>query len=157
MVEVTFYTRANCPLCDKAKAAIATSGVAVRMTEVDIESDPALRERYTNDIPVIHINGTEAFRHRVEPATFAEAAHVLQHGWRIVHDHHLEKSFTFPDFASALAFTNRVGAVAEEHNHHPDIHLGWGSVRITLWTHTVNRLTRKDYALAAQIERLVAS
>jgi 4a-hydroxytetrahydrobiopterin dehydratase len=157
MVEVTFYTRANCPLCDKAKAAIAESRVPVRMTEVNIDADPALRERYTNDVPVVHMNGAEAFRHKVDAVAFAEAVQLLEQGWLIVDDHHLEKSFAFPDFATALAFTNQIGAIAEEHDHHPDIHLAWGSVRIALWTHMVNRLTRKDYALATRIQRLVAS
>lgn len=157
MIDVTFYTRANCPLCEKAKAAIAESRVPVRMTEVDIDGDPALHARYTNDVPVVHIDGAEAFRHKVDPAAFAEAVQLLEHGWRIVDDHHLETSFTFPDFKTALAFTNQIGAIAEEHDHHPDIHLRWGSVRITLWTHTVDRLTKKDYALATQIQRLVAS
>jgi len=75
-------------------------------------------------------------------------------GWSVIEDHHLEKSFTFPDFASALAFTNEVGALAEEANHHPDIYLSWGKVRVTLWTHTANGLTEKDFALATRIEQL---
>jgi 4a-hydroxytetrahydrobiopterin dehydratase len=75
-------------------------------------------------------------------------------GWSIVEDHHLEKTFTFPDFAAALAFTNEVGALAEEADHHPDIYLSWGKVRLTLWTHTANGLTEKDFALATRIEGL---
>jgi 4a-hydroxytetrahydrobiopterin dehydratase len=74
-------------------------------------------------------------------------------GWQVVDGHHLEKTYTFPDFAEALAFTNRVGAIAEEQNHHPDIHLGWGKVRLEIWTHTADGLTRKDFALAAAIDR----
>lgn len=76
----------------------------------------------------------------------------LPPGWRIVEDHHLEKEFTFPNFAEALAFVNRVGAVAEEMDHHPDIYLAWGKVRIQTWTHVANGLTRKDFVLAAKIE-----
>lgn len=157
MLDVTFYTRANCPLCDKAKAAIAESRVPVRLTEVDIDGDPALHERYTNDVPVVHLNGAEAFRHKVDPLAFAQAAQLLGRGWRIVDDHHLEKTFPFPDFDQALAFANRVGALAARHDHHPDILVGWGRAVITLWTHTANRLTRKDYALATEIEGVVAS
>ena len=71
MLTVTLYTRANCPLCEKAKAAIQASGVDVRIDEIDIDRDEALRERYTNDVPVIHIDGKEAFRHSVDPAAFA--------------------------------------------------------------------------------------
>ena len=74
--------------------------------------------------------------------------------WSIEHDHHLLREYTFPDFAVALAFVNEVGALAEEANHHPDIHLSWGKVRLTLWTHTANGLTEKDFALADKIERL---
>lgn len=75
-------------------------------------------------------------------------------GWRVVEDHHLERDYAFPDFASALAFTNAIGALAEEANHHPDIFLGWGKVRVTLWTHRTNGLTEKDFVLADKIERL---
>jgi len=75
-------------------------------------------------------------------------------GWRVVEEHHLEKEFPFPDFASALAFTNRVGALAEEEGHHPDIYLSWGNVRITLWTHKIDGLTRSDFVMAAKISRL---
>ena len=84
--------------------------------------------------------------------------HELGHGWRVVDEHHLEKSFDFPDFASALAFTNAVGAVAEEEGHHPDIHLAWGKVRVTIWTHKIDGLSRSDFVLAAKIDaRTVAS
>ena len=50
----------------------------------------------------------------------------LGNDWRVVNDHHLEKDYTFKNFVEALAFTNRVGAIAEEQGHHPDIYLGWG-------------------------------
>jgi 4a-hydroxytetrahydrobiopterin dehydratase len=75
-------------------------------------------------------------------------------GWKVVDGHHLEKEFAFPDFAEALAFTNRVGALAEEQGHHPDIHLAWGKVRVTIWTHKIDGLTRSDFVLAAKIEEL---
>ena len=74
--------------------------------------------------------------------------------WRNVEDHHLEREFTFPDFVSALAFTNRVGALAEAANHHPEIWLTWGKVRITLWTHDANGITQHDRDLARQIDEL---
>lgn len=75
----------------------------------------------------------------------------LPAGWRVVDGHHLEKEFRFPDFAQALAFTNTIGALAEEAGHHPDIYLGWGKVRVTLRTHDAGAITEKDYALAAKI------
>lgn len=75
-------------------------------------------------------------------------------GWKAVKTHHLEKEFKFKDFKSALAFTNRLGALAEKQGHHPDIHLAWGRVRIILWTHAVGGLTDNDFVLAAKIERV---
>jgi 4a-hydroxytetrahydrobiopterin dehydratase len=75
--------------------------------------------------------------------------------WSVVEDHHLEREYAFPDFVSALAFTNRVGALAEEEGHHPDINLGWGKVKITIWTHKVDGLTRSDFILAAKIDGIL--
>ena len=68
--------------------------------------------------------------------------------------HHLEREFTFPDFNNALAFTNRVGALAESEGHHPDIYLAWGKVGIKIWTHKIDGLTESDFVLAAKIDRL---
>ncbi len=79
--------------------------------------------------------------------------HQLNHDWHILEDHHLEKEFTFDDFKQALDFTNRVGAIAEEQNHHPDIYLTWGKVRINIWTHKVDGLTESDFILAAKIQK----
>ncbi len=79
----------------------------------------------------------------------------LGRDWRVVDGHHLERAFTFPDFTSALAFTNRVGELAEAEGHHPDIHLAWGKVRLTIWTHKIDGLTESDFVLAAKAERLV--
>jgi 4a-hydroxytetrahydrobiopterin dehydratase len=74
--------------------------------------------------------------------------------WNVVHEHHLVRTYTFPDFKSALAFVNRVGALAEQQGHHPDILLGWGKVAITTWTHAVDGLTESDFILAAKIDQL---
>ena len=74
--------------------------------------------------------------------------------WNVVNEHHLVRNFKFPDFQSALAFVNRVGALAEEQGHHPDILLAWGKAEITLWTHAVDGLTESDFILAAKIDRL---
>jgi 4a-hydroxytetrahydrobiopterin dehydratase len=74
--------------------------------------------------------------------------------WKIVDEHHLVRTYKFPDFKSALAFVNRVGEVAEEQGHHPDILLGWGKAEITTWTHAVDGLTESDFILAAKIDRL---
>ncbi len=58
--------------------------------------------------------------------------------WNIIEEHHITKTFTFPDFRGALGFVNRVGELAEEQGHHPDISLAWGKVEITTWTHKIN-------------------
>lgn len=74
--------------------------------------------------------------------------------WQVVDGHHLNKTYSFPDFARALHFTNRVGALAEEQGHHPDIFLTWGKVGVTIWTHKIDGLTESDFVLAAKIDRL---
>lgn len=75
-------------------------------------------------------------------------------GWEVANEHHLHREFRFPDFKAALDFVNRVGAIAEEQGHHPDILLSWGKAQITMWTHTVDGLTESDFILAAKINRL---
>jgi 4a-hydroxytetrahydrobiopterin dehydratase len=69
--------------------------------------------------------------------------------------HTLVREWRFADFAAALAFVNRVGALAEAANHHPDIHLhGWNRVRLTLSTHSAGGLAEADFALARQVDAL---
>jgi 4a-hydroxytetrahydrobiopterin dehydratase len=75
-------------------------------------------------------------------------------GWVVVDDHHLEKEYRFLDFAQALDFTNEVGEIAENEGHHPDIHLSWGSVRLTIWTHKIDGLTESDFILAAKADEV---
>ena len=79
---------------------------------------------------------------------------ALGHGWEVPDGKRLEKKFAFQDFRQALDFTNRIGAVAEAQDHHPDIALSWGKVGVTLWTHTVNGLSENDFILAAKVESL---
>ncbi|MDR3703731.1 MAG: 4a-hydroxytetrahydrobiopterin dehydratase [Candidatus Sulfopaludibacter sp.] len=74
--------------------------------------------------------------------------------WQVADGHHLTRSFSFPDFKSALDFVNRVGAVAEQEGHHPDLYLAWGKVDVKTWTHKIDGLTESDFILAAKIERL---
>jgi glutaredoxin len=67
--EVTFYTRRDCPLCDAAEAAVRAATVLhhlpLSISLVDVDEDPALQAKFTNDVPVIYVDGVEAFRHRV--------------------------------------------------------------------------------------------
>jgi len=76
----------------------------------------------------------------------------LGRDWRVVDGHHLVRAFTFPDFTRALAFTNRIGELAEAEGHHPDIHLAWGKVRLTIWTHKIDGLTESDFVFAAKAD-----
>lgn len=78
----------------------------------------------------------------------------LAEGWKLVGEHHLEREFTFENFRDALAFTNRVGEMAEEQGHHPDIYLAWGKVKITVWTHKIDGLAESDFVFAAKSESL---
>jgi 4a-hydroxytetrahydrobiopterin dehydratase len=71
--------------------------------------------------------------------------------WKLKGGWQLEKSFKFPDFKKALKFTNRVGKIAEEQGHHPDVFLAYGEVRIQLSTHSAGGLTENDFILAAKI------
>ena len=74
--------------------------------------------------------------------------------WDVMDEHHIVRSYKFPDFKSALAFVNRVGELAEQQGHHPDIFLTWGKVEIKTWTHKIDGLTESDFILAAKIDRL---
>ena len=74
--------------------------------------------------------------------------------WNVVDGHHLTRAFKFPDFAQALAFVNKVGAIAEQQGHHPDILLTWGKAEVTTWTHKINGLTESDFILAAKIDKI---
>lgn len=66
----------------------------------------------------------------------------------------LERVFTFPDFAAALAFTTRVGAIAEEEGHHPALLTEWGRVTVGWWTHKIRGLHRNDFIMAAKTDQL---
>jgi 4a-hydroxytetrahydrobiopterin dehydratase len=78
----------------------------------------------------------------------------LDPDWRVVDEHHLERQFTFDDFRQALDFVNEVGEIAEQQGHHPDIYLGYGKVKIQLWTHKIDGLHENDFILAAKIDAL---
>ena len=85
----------------------------------------------------------------------AELLEELGDNWAVINEHHLEKEFTFKNFREALAFTNKVGELAEAQSHHPDIYLSWGKVKITIWTHKIDGLTESDFIMAAKIDRLL--
>ncbi len=81
-------------------------------------------------------------------------AEQLDEHWRIVDQHHLEREYKFKDFREALDFTNKVGELAEAQQHHPDIYLAWGKVKLTLWTHKIDGLSESDLVFAAKVDEL---
>jgi len=209
-MELILYSRRGCHLCEEAREvieAVARERGDLPWREVDIDDDAALRKLYTNDVPVVVIDGHEVMRHRVGRTGLAQwldgrlkkrvghgravpnpkgetsmeglakescvpcrggvpplrgqelaaLARELGGEWRVENEHHLEREFRFKDFREALSFTNRVGEIAEAEGHHPDIYLAWGKVRITIWTHKIDGLTRSDFVLAAKIDQKVPS
>jgi 4a-hydroxytetrahydrobiopterin dehydratase len=77
----------------------------------------------------------------------------LEPGWSLNAAGHLQRSYEFHDFAGALAFANRVGAIAEQQAHHPDLHVAWGRCGVEIWTHKIDGLTESDFYLAAKADR----
>ena len=73
--------------------------------------------------------------------------------WKVVEEHHLSKTFLFPDFKQALDVVNRIGAIAEAEGHHPDLCLSWGKVDVQIYTHKIRGLSESDFVLAAKIDR----
>ena len=76
--------------------------------------------------------------------------------WIVLEEDHVKKlkrTFEFENFAQALAFTNRVGEIAEAEDHHPVIVTEWGKVTVTWWSHEINGLQRNDYIMAAKTDR----
>ena len=77
----------------------------------------------------------------------------LKNDWKIINEHHLEKDYSFKNFKEALDFTVKVGELAEDQDHHPDIFLTWGKVKVTIWTHKIDGLTESDFIFAAKTDR----
>lgn len=92
----------------------------------------------------------------VPPLKGDEIAKLLSQlsGWEVVDEHHLKKVYKLRNFREAQQFVNRVGDLAEEQGHHPDISFGWGRAEITIWTHKIDGLTESDFILAAKIDQL---
>ncbi|MBC5806790.1 MAG: 4a-hydroxytetrahydrobiopterin dehydratase [Candidatus Eremiobacter antarcticus] len=75
-------------------------------------------------------------------------------GWQAVDNHHLRKEYRFKNFVKALDFVNRVGALAEEQKHHPDVRLSYGEVVLEILTHKIDGLTESDFIFAAKCDAL---
>jgi 4a-hydroxytetrahydrobiopterin dehydratase len=89
----------------------------------------------------------------MERSKAEEMLKQLDRGWQLNKDGHLERLYTFKDFAQALEFVNKVGAVAEAEGHHPDFYLTWGKCKVEIWTHKISGLTESDFYLAAKADR----
>ncbi len=77
--------------------------------------------------------------------------------WELVEEEgepRLKRVFRFKNFAQALDFTNRVGAIAEQYNHHPALLTEWGKVTVSWWTHTIRGLHQNDFVMAAKTDAL---
>lgn len=92
----------------------------------------------------------------VEPMTKTDAEAMLSFhlkDWILSDDaKQISKKYVFKDFKEALTFVNKVGVIAEQEGHHPDIELGWGKVNITISTHAINGLSQNDFIVAAKID-----
>ena len=77
----------------------------------------------------------------------------LGEGWALNAAGHLQRDFAFGNFVMALDFANRVGAIAEEENHHPDLQVAWGRCTVEIWTHKISGLTESDFVFAAKVDR----
>ena len=92
----------------------------------------------------------------VKGSELAALHRELGDAWQVVDEHHLEREYRFDDFRQALDFTIKVGEMAEEQQHHPDILLTWGLVKITIWTHKIDGLTESDFVFAAKADACLA-
>jgi len=90
----------------------------------------------------------------LDAASVADLSSAVGPQWRVADGKRLEREYRFSNFRKAMAFANRIAAIAEEQKHHPDLAIGWGYVRITLTTHAIDGLHRNDFILAAKINGL---
>ena len=89
------------------------------------------------------------------PREDAEQLLVETPGWTLAPDaKHIERTFKLPDFAAALALVNRIGALAEAEDHHPDIWFGWGYCRVVFQTHKIKGLHENDFIMAAKVNEI---
>ena len=78
----------------------------------------------------------------------------LKEGWKVIDNKLIEKTYKFKNFAEALEFTNKIGKLAEEEGHHPEITLSWAKVVVRLTTYKIKGLHDNDFILAAKIDEL---
>lgn len=96
----------------------------------------------SGDVPPLQREEVEKYLHEIG-------------NWTLVDDHKLHKSIEFKNFKDSLALANKIGEIAEDEGHHPDLLVRWGELVITIWTHKVDGLTEADFILAAKIDELL--
>lgn len=106
----------------------------------------------TSELSKKHCKPCEGKEDALDPSRIKELHQELNSGWELIEDHHIEKAFSFDGYEPAVEFANMIANLAKEENHHPDILLSYGKVKVTLWTHKAGGLTENDFILAAKIE-----
>jgi 4a-hydroxytetrahydrobiopterin dehydratase len=89
----------------------------------------------------------------LKDSELSEFHKLLGNEWLVVDKKYLKKEYKFKDFQSALDFTNTIGALAEEVDHHPEICLTWGVVKVIIWTHSIGGLSEADFVFAARADQ----
>lgn len=91
----------------------------------------------------------------LNPDQTEELLKELHEDWMLIDQHRmLARTFAFKDFKESLEFANKVGAIAEEEGHHPDLTIGYGNLGVELTTHAIGGLSINDFILAAKIDEL---
>jgi 4a-hydroxytetrahydrobiopterin dehydratase len=94
----------------------------------------------------------------VPPLPLAEKQRLLQEigeGWELTHhDTRLFKDYKFKTFQAAMDFAIKLGEMAEEQGHHPELHVGWGHCGVEIWTHKIDNLVESDFIYAAKAEKI---
>ena len=78
----------------------------------------------------------------------------LDTDWNIVENTYIERQYRVANFSEAMELANYISEIAEDENHHPDLHIGWGKLKVTITTHACDGLTENDFILAAKIDNL---
>ncbi len=90
----------------------------------------------------------------MEEGEITEFMDEINDNWVVINNHHLEREWKFDDFVAALRFVNTTGQICEEEGHHANYELGWGFVKIIIWTHKIDGLTSSDFVLAAKFDQV---
>ena len=110
----------------------------------------------TTDTPLGQQSCTPC-RGGIPPLTPNEAAHLREQTplWTLYDEsRHIERTFSFNNFAGAFALVAAIAALAEDEAHHPDIRFGWGYVTVSIQTHAINGLHSNDFILASKIDKI---